>query len=487
MSARDRPPSTAGERRYGGFALKSVCWGYRDVFQRTIEGLFRESVLGPGRREVTAKFFELMKQADQSCFDHVLKEFLGAMNPATRWLVDLPGIFVDVVDLGQQLASSKLYYGIRYFECLGQGGFGRTPRQVRDLLTHLRRLREIDEDLAVAFLKGYRVLCDRMTPPQIELYVRVGLDIFARNRKNGLAFLAGTLKTSETYITSITRECPLRDVQPVLASMLKALTGREFEIGDLGQLDSDDLLERGSMVVCLYGGLYLPARIRHFDRADLNRCWYLLICAAAAGLHARGSFPRIHGHPDYRTCRDVVGDAPLRLNLFQILEYVRVLRWIDRHWPGLRRLVAFGLRIEFQQHPPTGAAERLFHDLLTPGAPGRPLLRSLAERADRCVNLFDTAASLDGEWVGQVLAAYPGLDRDGLRAVSFLPDFLLPGQVSRPPADGVVADLKRAAERAAPPGDGADAARPALSAADGADADSVEPEPNAAEAAQEQE
>ena len=60
---------------------------YRDIFAKAIEGLFREGLLGAERAETSQHFFELLKQADQSCFDHVLKEVVAAINPRTRWIL----------------------------------------------------------------------------------------------------------------------------------------------------------------------------------------------------------------------------------------------------------------------------------------------------------------------------------------------------------------------------------------------------------------
>ena len=449
---------TPAPTRYHGFSLKSVCWGYREIFREAIESLFREGLIGPNRRQVTAAVFDLLRRADQSHFDHVLKEFLGALSPRTRWLVELPGLFADVVELGGQLGRAKLHHGIGFFEALGRGGLGDTPGQVRDLLTHVRRLRQTDDELAMAFMKGYRRLVQRLAPDELARYIRAGLEVFERNRRSGLAFMEGTLKTSEVYIRSITRECRLEDVHGALTRLLRALVGRDVEVGDLGRLDSDDLYERGSSVVCLYKWLYLPARIRDFDGAAQNRDWYLLTAVAAAALLAEDSFPRVHGHPEYPTCRGLVGDEALRLNLFQIVEHVRALRRAARRWPGARRLIDFGLETEFARRPPATPADGLFFDAARRGL-GRPApgdgtgaadraLEALIRVADASVNCFDTARRLDEPWAAEARTAYPGLDACSLRPAGFLPDFLFPGSVSAPPRDALVADLKRAAEGA---------------------------------------
>ena len=71
--------------------------GYGDEWIRIgAVKIFADGSLGRERPEVTRAFFDFMNAADRSCFDSVLKEFLGALNPATRWLLDLPGLFAGV-------------------------------------------------------------------------------------------------------------------------------------------------------------------------------------------------------------------------------------------------------------------------------------------------------------------------------------------------------------------------------------------------------
>jgi len=340
--------------RYHGFSLRSVTWGYREIFAQTIEGLFEQGCLGPDRQEVTAKFFGLLKRSDQNCFDHVLRQFLGAMNPRNRWIMDLPGVFTDVVDVGATFASSKLYYGIRFFDTLASGGMGDSPQQVRECLSWLCRLRDIDQDLAMAFLAGYARLCDRMRPIEIERYVEVALQIHARSKTSGCSFLRGELKTSETYLCAITQECRLSDVHCSLGALLTALTGQDFEIADLSQLDADDLIERGTRMLAIDGHLYLPARFRQFERTALNRKWYVLCTAVAGAMFLHNSFCRVHGHPDYPTCAKFVGPDTARVNLFQTLEFVRVLRRSCREWlPPNNK--------ELGQHGPKHHSEREQH------------------------------------------------------------------------------------------------------------------------------
>ena len=445
MNSRVGQYRVAEETHFQGFSLRDVCWGYRDIFARTIEGLFDEGLLGPDRNETSRHFFNLLKQANQSCFDHVLKEFISAINPRTRWIMDLPGVFAEVVNLGRELAERKLHYGITFFRIWGEGGFGDSPREVRALINRLLRLREVDTDLAIAFLRGYGTLRDRLRDREIDLYINEGLRLYHRNREHALSFLEGRTKSAESIIRSITHESRLDDVKRELEVLLRALVGYEVEVDHLGRLDSDDLIERGTSVVCMYKWLYVPVVVRHFSTARENRAWFLLIAVIAAGMLAENSFPRIHGYSEYRTCSDLVGNDTASLNALQIVEYVRVIDRILSNWPGARGLIDLGVQTEFTHRPPNTAAERLLEECLSSTADSTPAAKAVRELAGRSVNIIDTASQLTDDMMGSLARTCPGIDRQVLRPFSFLPDFLFPGHVSAPPQDRIVADLRGAA------------------------------------------
>jgi hypothetical protein len=429
--------------RYHGFSLGGVTWGYRETFQQVIEELFRQGKLGPGRQQVTERFFELLKQSDQGCFDHVLHQFLGAMSPQNRWILDLPGIFADLVDLGASLAQSRLYFGIRFFQTLAAGGMGESPQQVRQCLTTLRHLRQIDDELAMAFLAGYGTLRQRLRPNEQQRYVESAEAIHARNREAALRFLRAEGRNAEAYILAITQECRLVDVGESLCAMLQGLTGAKFEVDDLSGLDCDDLIDRGSTALTVEGHLYLPQRVRRFDSSAENRNWYLLCGIASAGMILDDAFARIHGHRDYRTCEALAGGELRRVNLFVALEYARVLLRAMRRWPGAARLIRWGLRDELADAQPGSAENLLLRAVVADDE--SPALRAFSEVADGCGNCFETAGTLDGDWTRAVLETWPGLDRLPIRPVAFLSDFLLPASFSTPPTDRLVADLKDSA------------------------------------------
>lgn len=452
--------------RYHGFKLSSVCWGYRDVFAQTLEEMFEQGLIGEDRPEVTDAFFALLRCAERQHFDYVLKEFLAAWNPRTAWLLELPVLFAEITQLGREFAQSKLHYGITFFRTLGDGGFGRTPHEVQYLIDALRRLRAIDEDLALALLVGYKGLRESLADAQLDVYLAQGIRAYHHNKQTGLKFLMGTLRTSELMIQALTQEARLKDIGPSVSSLLRALTGIDVEVGDLGRLDSDELIERGSRVVCLSHWLYLPARIRFFDEASQNRDWYRLCAVVAAGMLVQGGFPLIHGHPDYRTCRGLVGDSVLRLNCFQVLEYVRVLRGINRFWPGARRLVSFGIGAEAKARAVRTAADQMFFDLMAADDSVGGVLSELLKVADDAVNVMDLASFLTPDLLASAMGAYPGLSQELLRPFAFLPDFLYPAGVSQPPAEALVVDLKEEARRARQAREKGDPKQPRVPAAD---------------------
>lgn len=470
--ARRYARGSIGEDRYQGFSLSSVCWGYRDIFAQTLEQLFEQDMIGGERPEVTDAFFSFMRCAEQQHFDYVLKEFLAALNPQTAWLLKLPGIFSEVTEMGRELAESKLHYGITYFRTLGEGGFGGKPENVRQLISTLKRLRTVDDELAMAFLGGYRELVNRLEPAEIDVYVEQGVRAFHQNRRTGIRLMEGSLKTSGLIIRSLTRESRLRDMEPMIKNLLHALVGYDVEVGDLSRLDSDELIERGTRMVCMARWLYVPGRIRHFSHVWQNRNWYRLSAVIAAGMLAFDSFSRIQGHPAYATCADLVGDDRLTLNLFQIVEYVRVLNAIRGTWPGARKLINFGLDAEYEALPPRYGADALFFDAARANGPRTEAVETILSVAHTSVNAFDTAAMLTDGLMAQVSEAHPSLKWEPLRTFGFLPDFLYPGTASQPPRDSLLADLKEQAKQrqqrdrdsdeklsVQPPGDETDAER----------------------------
>ena len=256
----------AGDPCYG-FDLQSVTWGYRHILKNAIEQLYAEGYLGSRSEKVTRSLFEMLKNADQSCFDHVLRQFLGALTPSARWIMDVPSLFCDLTEFGSELAENKLYYGMKFFETLARGGIGESPLEMRNCLTLARQFFKIDPELSIAFLDGYSNLSKRLNFEELQIYTENAVKIHEKNRKSGYAFMRGELNSSEHYIVNLTKECRLEDVREQMKILLLALTGNEFEIEDLSKLDSDDLIQCGTTVLSLEKHLYLPSGSEHLTHS----------------------------------------------------------------------------------------------------------------------------------------------------------------------------------------------------------------------------
>ncbi len=439
-----------------GFALESICWGYRDIFAGAIADLCAAGWIGDDQPALTAQFFAVLRRAERPDLDHVVCKFLECLHGPGRWLLQLPAILCDVTEVGMDLAWRRGAHGRRFFEVLARGGLGATPAEVRACLTTARRLAAIDDGLALTFVEGYRTLAGRLRPDEIETFVNEAARLHARSPEQAAAFLRGESRAADTYMMLLTQECRLPDVAGSLEALLHALTGRRVEVADLGALDSDDLIARGTKMLCLHDHLYLPVRMRHFRSAAQNRNWYRLVTILAAGMLVDDSFAAVHGHSRYPDCRVLVGIDPLRCNLFHIIEYARIVRRVQCRWPGARRLIDFGLRSMFKAAGPLTAPYRLFRDVMNAGV-ATDAVRRIRHAADESVNCLDTASLLDADSWGVVRDAYPQLGAALLEPMPLLSDFGFPVTYSNPPSESRVVDLARAAQRRRL--DGSDAAR----------------------------
>ena len=455
---------------YRGFSLQNVCWGYRDIFREAIDELYRRGHLGGERRAVTDKFFELLRMSDRSGMDHVVKRFLDALKHGPRWLLELPPVFADVVDLGRELAEERLSYGVSYFGGLADGRFGGSPRQVHELVRHMRGLRHhCGTDLALALMEGYTYLLSRLSLRELERYIESGVEIYRRNASSGCRFMRGMLRTSETYIANITREVRLEDIEPHLSRLTRAFTGRKIEIDHLGQLDSDDLIERGSMVVCGDQWLYMPYRVASHDTRGQNQSYYLVAAMTATAMLCARSFPVAHGHAGYEDARVLFDDQdPAKLNLFVILEYARVFQWMRSRWPGIRVPLNRLLSEEIQERATPGSPEALLAEITLQGQNGKAASSVIACRqllSKQIESFADLTPKIDGRLATAAAADFPGLQTRRIRPLSFVPDFLFPLSISQLPPDKALIDL-RDNEKLQPPLDQSESDEPDETATD---------------------
>ncbi len=418
-----KPGRHGNIREIPDFDLKSVCWGYRYIFRKKIQTLYQSNLLGSHRQESTDHIFHLLSQSDQTCLDHVLKEILTSLNRKNQWILDFPVLFKSITSLGLQLADIKLQYGIDFFRRFREGRMGENRRQVENAVDYASRLKDIDGCLALQFIKGYPLLLRRLKEKEIHGYVEQGARVFAKNAEAGLEFMEASGTAAENFITGITKECRLEDLAGRISVLMRALTGVEFTVHDLGGLNSDDLIERGSVVVCLGDQLFLPASIRRFDVKSLNRNRYMLMVVTAAGMVKGKSFSAAHGAKGYKDCAAVVGESSLKANFFQAIEYIRIFDMIPRMWPGAEKLLERGLKTEFCKKTYETSADRALCQLLLERSRKPDLL--IYELAGQVHDFKDTAFQVNTH-AARLLSENPGLGEDLLSPLSFSPDMMFP-------------------------------------------------------------
>ncbi len=349
------------------------------------------------------------------------------MAPGSAWYLELHALCAAIVDLACTLTARRSAYGVRFFTALSRGAFGNSPERVEQLLKWLKKTFVLDEKLALALLQGYQRLSERLAPREVDRYIEEGLSCHEVNRRMAERFLALDLDNSEAVIQTLACECRLRDVMTTLERLLLALSGYKITIKSLSALPAASLRRRPRMVM-LQRSLYLPGRINRFASKKDNRRWYVLLAVVGAAMLAFKSFPCLHGLPDYPGAKTLAGDAISEQNLFQILEFLRVLEASQTHWSGCSSLIRFAVQKEAQQtHSGRSGPEQLFFDLLSLDRQEMSWLMPLKRIVERSTHLFDTVEQLAGLDKKHLFQRYPDLNETLLRPFSFLPDFFYPG------------------------------------------------------------
>ena len=399
------------------FDLSRITWGYRQTFALAIEELERDGRIGPQHQEVTDTFFNLLRHQSGPHFDHVLKEFLGALNRRTRWILDLPGVFEDFCDLGRQLADQRLSYALQYFRLWGLGGFGDRPQHVRDLIGHVRTLRELDADLAQAFMSGYGELIAHLDSHEVQIFVNELRQLHHDRPQTALDFAALRLASARTFMRDLSCEARLDDLADRLGRFTRALCERPLRFGDLSQLDVDYMVERNSRVVCFLDHLYLPLRVRQYESRHRNEAVYWLAALVTAATIRLRSFTTIQGRPLAPTITDWLhGDAPLAA-VVTLIEIVRVIDHLRAHLPGVRRLLDLGIDEQFRHCPPRTRTEMLLRGCLRLGDDSAvvALIRDAASRSSCIDESAALARNISEQVIGHLDTPVP--------ALAFFPDF----------------------------------------------------------------
>ena len=447
----DRPDNPADAI---GFDLKNVSWGYRRVFSELIGALLESGDLGPERKAVTDTVRSMLSRSQPGSFDFALKEFLAALNPQTRWLLELPGVFDDLCTLGMELAEAKLAHGIAFFRLWGQGQFGDNPQAIGDLIRHTHALRQVSPELAQAFMAGYGRLLGRINARQIDRFAAEVVRIHQRSPRSAADFAAGNLTSTWAFIRSLTDEARLEEMTQRLTRLARALSGRKMDVADMSGLDSDEVIERGPAVVCVANGLYLPARIgAATDRAG-NEAIYLLMTVVAAEAVGMDGFAGIHGRDGVPDLPRAVGPDPKRCALTAVIETARIVSSIRSRMPGIRGALATAIEREFHGRPAETGTDQLLRACLRADESTRGLAARVLAAARESRNWTDSArlAGELAEAFGDLLDAPP-------RALTFFPDPYYHADAATLPPGSLVMDLSAKRRGRPSPGDADDAAQ----------------------------
>ncbi|PIE33543.1 hypothetical protein CSA56_11500 [candidate division KSB3 bacterium] len=419
-------------------------WKHRDLLLHILSGTISSQGLPTKQQQMLDRALCELRQSANSRFTATLKQFLSILIPENTWMLDLSLLFDEMIDIALRLARQKPSHGTLFFRLLRQKKLGNSPEQIQYAMNCVKHLLPIGESLSVAFLRGYHHLVGRLSFDEIDRYIQEAISCYEVNRQMGQDFLEGRLNNSEAIIQNLLRECRLEDVATELEKLLLALTGKQVAVEPLRHIHPYSRIDRSPRMLCLYRWLYLPGRLRYEESRQANKQWYLLQCIVAAGMLCQKSFPVLHGHPDYTGAADLVGHSCLSLNLFLLIEYVRVVQYVRKRWPGSRALVNYGLQQEYKRMAPTvTSSEQLFFDVVRGESHSSASVRLLLELTGRCRMVFETAEVLKTLPTEIFVKEYPACETQLFRTMRIFPDFLYPLVASAPPSDEQILDLQR--------------------------------------------
>jgi hypothetical protein len=438
-----------------GFDIHQVTWGYQEIFREAIAELIAAGLLGGGNRTVTRRFFELLSRSDKSGFDMVLKSCLSALRGPYRWIMHLPKLFERWSNTGLNLAEQTYFLGSRFFEYSGKGKLGKTPTELEFFLDMISYLQAHQPELVGPLMEGFEWLSEKLDDDTLREFVFHAINMYRRNPGSAKSFLAGELRTSQIYVDRMSSEATLSNCTDSLKRLAQALTGENIEINNLGGLDSDDLLERGSTVVACSNSFYFPEKLSAFGSRAENYATYKTITTLAANALNLKGFATVHGTEGMRTCEVLFNEhqqkTAIALPVFYLAETVRIIESSKERFPGLVPNIQKLVDLEFEIHPPGQAFDILLATLLgfqmdhlmEDGWKIVDLIRGVAEQSSSFRQTLELVLKdldrIEGHLPKDMHSMRP-------RPLSFFPDPLFPMSFSPPPGGEVKADLHEAHE-----------------------------------------
>jgi len=328
--------------------LKNVTWGYRDKFAEALERIKETGQLeipkdDPAYQAFDKAYMELVGK--DYCTDHVADVFLQSLDKKLSWIISIPELMESWGNYGLKLLNNKLFYAIRYFELWNKNISVTDPLEMRFIMSTLQLVEDrIDVSSALAFLEGYPLIRDVLPMEKVHSFVEEGINMFSGKPKMACRFFKLELASSKKLIELISKRCLLKDIKIRLERLFKSISGMDFRIEDTTELDSDELIEKGSTTVCFCNSLYLPGKVTAFENAGMNTKWYLSAVYTNAFAHLFNGFPSVHAMPGFESSRDFLSNSGMETDevsqqLFYILDLYRIFSFAFRLFPGTKPII----------------------------------------------------------------------------------------------------------------------------------------------------
>ncbi|MFW5787989.1 MAG: nitric oxide reductase activation protein NorD [Halanaerobiales bacterium] len=355
--------------------FENVTWGYRDKFGNIIHKLEEQGYLKKDKRSFPIFNDILDKLIDKKyVYDVVLKEFLSALDQNLSWILSRPELMEEWSYYGIDLMEEEWYYARKYFSLWSDSNNFNLddPSEVRFILTILHSLKQnTDTETVLFFLEGYQELRDLLSRPLIKSFIEEGLAVYKNNLETGRKFFKLDLVSARKTIKRLTTDCTLDQIKARMERLIQSFCGKELNIDNFLVLDSDELLEKGSELICLNDGLYVPQRVNIFNKAKQNRDFYLGVSYIAAFCHLYNGFSLVHGYPGYQSSPDYLygkvdtDDLIFYQNLFYLADVIRILSRGVSDYPGFKIFLKTMVEIEYQIKPfQENKSDTIFEKLL---------------------------------------------------------------------------------------------------------------------------
>ncbi|HEX67870.1 MAG TPA: hypothetical protein ENG13_02265, partial [bacterium] len=327
---------------------------YREKFFSFLKELAQEGYL----KEKVLNFIKLTER--RKGFELVVNEFFIFLSSGKKWVFNFPELLELLLEIGRELGEKSIFCGISLFSALKE--IEDSPEGLHEFLRLVKKILTVDVFLALSFFRGWKNLKNYVdSPDTVRKFVEEGIKIYSSRKESGYDFFEFKTEKAEKVAKNLSSSCFLEDVEGVVRKVFKALSGKEIEIKNIESIGSDFILQRNSKVLIFLNTLYLPSHLKFFEDQLLNRKFYILLGITGAGMIRFRSFPSIESIEELR---ELLNKDSLFLNLFLLLEYVRVIESLRREWKGVWNFLEKVIQKEFSEKFQGGFWKEIFVDAL---------------------------------------------------------------------------------------------------------------------------